>query len=194
VYSSGFLTIEKTPGPALDWRFASGSLNAMGDESGSSPSQAAEQPSSSPSRSEPAAFEVRFTLLLVEDNLPDVLLVKELIRIHNLPFEVHVAADGQEAIDFITKAGSDASAPQPQFLLLDLNLPKKDGFEVLRHVRATTAFTGIPVLIMSSSDSPADREKAAELRAVYFRKPPSYAGFMKLTAILKDLLTSSGAQ
>jgi CheY-like chemotaxis protein len=135
----------------------------------------------------------RWTLLLAEDNLPDALLVREAIRTENLPVDVHVVPDGQQAIEFITRAESDPDAPCPQFLLLDLNLPKVDGFEVLRRLRASEKFKDIPVLIVSSSDSPGDRSRAADYGAGYFRKPPSYMEFLKLGGVLKRLLKDNGA-
>lgn len=127
-------------------------------------------------------------LLVAEDNLPDALLVREVIREHELPFEVHLATDGQQAIDFIIKAESEPEAPCPQFLLLDLNLPKRDGFEVLERLRASDKCGEIPVLIMTSSDSDADLGRATALKAAYFRKPPSYDDFLKLGSVLKQML------
>jgi DNA-binding response OmpR family regulator len=127
-------------------------------------------------------------LLLAEDNLPDALLVREAIRMENLPLQVHLAADGEQAIEFIARAERDTEAPCPHFLLLDLNLPKVDGFDVLRRLRASDRCKAIPVLIISSSDSPADRSRAASLGAGYFRKPPSYDEFLKLGAVLRQLL------
>jgi DNA-binding response OmpR family regulator len=120
------------------------------------------------------------------------LLVREAIRMEDLPLEVHVAPDGQQAIEFITKAETDPDAPCPQLVLLDLNLPKVDGFDILRRLRASQKFKTIPVLIVSSSDSPTDRSRAAELGAGYFRKPPSYEEFLKLGAVLKQLLKDHG--
>lgn len=135
----------------------------------------------------------RWTLLLAEDNLPDALLVREAIRMENLPLEIHVAPDGQQAIEFIARAENDPDAPHPQLLLLDLNLPKVDGFEVLRRLRASEKFKTIPVLIVSSSDAPGDRSRAAEYGAGYFRKPPNYEEFLKLGGVLKQLLKDNGA-
>src|SRR5580704_13830045 len=103
----------------------------------------------------------------------------------NLPVDVHIVPDGQEAIDFIAKAGSEPDAPCPHFLLLDLNLPKVDGFGVLRRLRASERLKAIPVLVITSSDSPGDRRRAAELGAGYFRKTPSYEDFLKLGGVLK---------
>ena len=111
-----------------------------------------------------------------------------------LPLEVHIAADGEKAIEFIDRAETDPESPSPHFLLLDLNLPKKDGFEVLRRLRASAKFKNIPVLIMTSSDSPGDRNRAAELGAGYFRKPGSYDGFLKLGTVLRQLIEDSGVR
>jgi len=132
-------------------------------------------------------------LLLAEDNLPDALLVREAIRMEDLPLDVFVAADGEKAIEFIARAERDPDAPAPHLLLLDINLPKLDGFEVLKRLRASGKYEGIPVLVISSSDSPSDRSQAAELGARYFRKPPSYDEFLKLGGVLKQMLKDAGA-
>jgi two-component system, chemotaxis family, response regulator Rcp1 len=129
---------------------------------------------------------------LAEDNLPDALLVREAIRMESLPVELHIAPDGEQAIAFITRAENEPTAPYPDVVLLDLNLPKKDGFEVLRQLRASEFSKGIPVLIITSSDSPSDRTQAAELGATYFRKPPSYEEYLKLGSVLKQLLQARG--
>ncbi len=101
---------------------------------------------------------------------------------------MHVTADGHEALEFLNRAQTDPSAPVPKFLLLDINLPRIDGFEVLRRVRSSARFKDIPVLVLSSSDSQVDRARAAELGASYFRKAPSYFEFMQLGGVLKNLL------
>lgn len=133
-----------------------------------------------------------WTLLLAEDNLPDALLVREAIQAEELPLQVHVTPDGQQALAFIARAEKDPQAPCPQILVLDLNLPRVDGFEVLRRLRASEKFKSMPVLIVSSSDSPDDRSQAARLGAWYFRKPPSYEEFLKLGGVLKQMLKDSG--
>jgi len=120
-------------------------------------------------------------------------MVREAILLEDLPFDIHVAADGQEAIDFIARAEMQGDFPCPHFLLLDLNLPKKDGFEVLRRLRASSVCKGIPVLIITSSDAPGDLTRATELGAAYFRKPPSYDEYLKLGGVLKQMLHDSGA-
>lgn len=136
---------------------------------------------------EPSA-QPRFNLLVAEDNLPDALLVREAVRLENLPVDIHMVSDGQQAMEFIARAETDPDAPCPHFLLLDINLPKADGFEVLRRLRASEKCKGIPVVVVSSSDSPSDRGQAAELGAAYFRKPPSYAEYLKLGRVLRELI------
>lgn len=134
----------------------------------------------------------RLNLLVAEDNVPDVLLVREAMRMEHLPLELHVATNGEQAIDFIARAEKDGGAPCPHLLLLDLNLPKVDGFEVLRRLRASDKYKAIPVLVMSSSNSPSDRSQAAALGAGYFCKPPSYEEFLKLGEVVKELLKNKG--
>lgn len=131
-------------------------------------------------------------LLLAEDNLPDVLLVREAIKNEKLPLEIYTAPDGEKAIDFFVKADSDPNAPCPHVLLLDLNLPKVDGFEVLRRIRASNRCRDIPVLVVTSSDSPDDRRQAASLGAGYFRKPITYDEFAKIGPILRQFLQDKG--
>ena len=131
-------------------------------------------------------------LLLVEDNLPDVLLVREAIRNEQLPLEIFTAPDGEKAIDFVSKAERDPNAPCPDVLLLDLNLPKVDGFEVLRRIRASSRCKDIPVLVVTSSDSPDDRRQAASLGAGYFRKPITYDEFAKIGPVLRRFLEEKG--
>ncbi len=114
--------------------------------------------------------------------------MREAIRTEKLPLDVHLVADGQQAMDFIERAERDADAPCPHLLLVDINLPRADGFEVLRRLRASAKCGEIPVVVVSSSDAPADRSLAAELGAGYFRKPPSYEEYLKLGAVLKQLL------
>lgn len=103
-----------------------------------------------------------------------------------------MAEDGQRAIEFIEKAEADPAAPSPHLLLLDLNLPKRDGFEVLRRLRASGKFKASPVLIITSSDSPSDRDLAAALGASYFQKPANYEEFLKLGGVLKQVLSDHG--
>ncbi|MGA3025420.1 MAG: response regulator [Bryobacteraceae bacterium] len=165
----------------------------MADESGSNPHRGKEPPSSSPSPDTPdKPFPRPLSLLLAEDNLPDALFLREAIKAEDLPLEVHIAPDGEQAIDFIARAEKDPDAPCPHVLLLDLNLPKVDGFEVLRRIRASDKWKNIPVLIVTSSDSPADRSEAARLGVSYFRKPVTYEEFVKVGPVLRQFLKDNG--
>ena len=134
----------------------------------------------------------RFNLLVAEDNLPDVLLVREAIKMAKLPLDVYVVPDGQEAIEFIENAEGHENAPCPHFMMLDLNLPKRDGFEVLKRLRASPKCQSVPVLIITSSDSPSDQKQAASYGAAYFRKPASYEDFLRVGDVLRQLLKEKG--
>jgi len=135
----------------------------------------------------------KWTGLLVEDNLPDVMVVEDAIAKHQIPVELYVVDDGEKACEFIDRAASDPKAPRLEFLLLDLNLPKRSGIEVLRHLRNRSQFRDIPVLIITSSDLSHDKARFTELGANrYFRKPPSYESFLKVGEVLKELLEAGG--
>jgi DNA-binding response OmpR family regulator len=130
---------------------------------------------------------------LAEDNLPDALLVREAIRLEKLPLEVHVASDGERAVDWIVKMErGDPDVPCPHVFLLDLNLPRVDGFEILRRIRASEKCKDVAVLVVTSSDSAADREMAAKLGAGYFRKPTSLEEFLKIGSVLRRFLEEKG--
>lgn len=119
-------------------------------------------------------------------------MVREAIRGENLPVQVQVMPDGERLIDYMNKAGADPTAPLPHVIMLDLNLPKIDGLEVLRRIRAGEKYKDIPVLIITSSDAVADRGEASKLGAGYFRKPPNYEQFLKLGGMLRQFLAEKG--
>ena len=131
----------------------------------------------------------KIVALLAEDNRADALIIEEAIEAYDLPIDLHTVTDGQQAIDFIKRAESDPQQPCPQLLLLDLNLPKRSGLEILKYVRSSTKWKDIPVVVITSLDSPRDRSSASQLGAnTYFRKPTSYEGFLKVGEVLRDLL------
>ena len=188
MFSKGFIAIKNMQERASDSPSASAWLSATEDGSGLNRNLERGQPSSSPSlttRDPPSP--PHLILLVAEDNLPDAIIVREAIKKEKLPVEVHIAADGEKALEFFQRAESDATAPAPSALLLDLNLPKVDGFEVLRAVRASRQFKELPILVVTSSDSPADRNEAARLGAGYFRKPVTYAEFLKIGESIRAL-------
>jgi CheY-like chemotaxis protein len=129
-------------------------------------------------------------ILLVEDNPADANLVKEALAEARVECLLSILRDGAQAIQFIERLDAGA-APQPDIVLLDLNLPKVEGAEVLKRLRASPKCAGAKVLIVSSSDAPADRDRAIELGANgYFRKPESWEQFMELGPKILTLLES----
>jgi CheY-like chemotaxis protein len=133
--------------------------------------------------------------LLIEDNRADALLVQEAIELHELPIELHVVEDGEQAFQFMERADADPEAPCPDIVLLDLNLPKRHGKEVLRRVRGSSRCGNVPVLIITSSNLSTERDELAKLGANrYFRKPFAYDQFMKVGEVLKEILNDSKVQ
>ena len=131
----------------------------------------------------------KIVALLVEDNRTDVLLVEEAIEQQGLPIELYIVDDGEKACEFLEQADREPAAVRPDVLVLDLNLPKRTGREVLACLRRTSVCRDIPVLIVTSSDSSKERDELMRLGvARYFRKPPSYDEFMKLGSVLQEVL------
>lgn len=128
-------------------------------------------------------------LLIVEDNRADIFLIKRAIQAYAIRVQVHVCMDGEEALRYIERAEADPAVACPDLLLLDLNLPKKSGSEVLEHVKKAPRWSAIPVIIITSSDAAEDRRKTAELGVtLYFRKPASYPEFLRIGEILREYL------
>lgn len=128
-------------------------------------------------------------LLLVEDNGADVFLVEQALEFFQVPLRMQVAEDGELACQYFEKADADPSVACPRVLLLDLNLPKRSGADVLEQVRSSSRCKNIPVVVLTSSDSPEDRQRAASLGANrYFRKPTSYREFLQIGVVLNEVL------
>ncbi len=128
-------------------------------------------------------------ILLIEDSDSDVFLIREAINSAQIGAEVHVIADGQAATQFIDDIDRSQELHAADLVLLDLNLPKKNGDEVLRHLRASQRSRDAIVLIVSSSDAPRDRDAVSSLSvAGYFRKPSAYLEYMKLGPMIRSLL------
>ena len=131
-------------------------------------------------------------ILLAEDNPSDVYLIREALREHGVHFTLRVAADGKDVLAFLSGEGSPLPPEIPQLFILDLNLPRHDGIEILQRVRATTRLSRVPVVVLTSSDSPRDRMVAIELGATrYLRKPSNLEQFLELGAVFKELLSTS---
>jgi CheY-like chemotaxis protein len=104
-------------------------------------------------------------VLLVEDNLGDIRLMQETLRQAHSNIRLYVAIDGEEALAFLAQLGDYRHMPRPDLILLDLNLPKKNGREVLKHIRADDGLKGIPTVILSTSDAFADIKDSYNLKA-----------------------------
>lgn len=111
-------------------------------------------------------------ILIVDDNPGDVLLTKEALRDARIPNEVHVPADGAEALAFLKREGVHADAPIPDLVFLDLGMPRVDGFKVMAEMKADSELRRIPVIVMSSSDAESDLARAYDAQiAAYLVKP-----------------------
>lgn len=131
-----------------------------------------------------------FNIILVEDAEPDVLLVREALEQSGLVFELKVFDDGEQGVEFVETMDRDESLVRPHLFLLDLNLPKKTGMQILERVRQSPRCGQIPVVILTSSDSQRDKSQAADVNATgYFRKPSRLDEFMKLGPYVRELLT-----
>jgi CheY-like chemotaxis protein len=135
------------------------------------------------------AIDLSDYILLVEDNPADVQLVREALENRAVTSRLQVAADGDQAIRFIEQVDRDSTVSCPKLLLLDLHLPGHDGEAVLRRLRASERCGQTPVVILTSSDSSRDRDKAAANAALhYFRKPATLEQFLQLGDIVTDIL------
>ena len=120
-------------------------------------------------------------ILLVEDNPGDVRLTKEALKEGKVYNNLHWAKDGVEALEFLRQEGKNAKAPRPDIILLDLNLPKKDGREVLAAIKSDARFKQIPVVILTTSKAEEDVLKSYELHAnCYVTKPVDLEKFIQV--------------
>jgi CheY-like chemotaxis protein len=126
-------------------------------------------------------------VLLVEDSPGDVRLTRETFRDVNTSIHLHVATDGMEAMAFLRREGAHINAPRPSIILLDLNLPKMDGREVLAHIKEDPSLKMIPIIILTTSDAEADIAKSYELQAnCYLSKPVQLDAFESLVRSIND--------
>ena len=128
-------------------------------------------------------------VFLAEDNRGDILLVRQALSAHAVPHELHVVRDGGEALEFVARMGKPGAEPCPDIILLDLNLPKVDGPAVLMEFRKHPQCANTPVVVITSSDRPRDRELMSAFGvAYYFRKPSDLGEFMELGLVVSRLL------
>ena len=128
-------------------------------------------------------------ILVIEDNRSDVFLLDRALKKQDFRFELVHLLNGNEALAFISRQGAYAGAAIPDLILVDLNLPKCDGEDVLREIRRTKHLAGVPVCAWSSSQSRRDRDLLTELGVVQFiTKPSGLDQFMEIGKILNDLI------
>ena len=124
-------------------------------------------------------------ILLVEDNAGDVKLTREVLKEGKVPSNLSAVSDGDEAIAFLRRDGKYAGAPRPDFILLDLNLPGKDGRELLAEIRFDKHLEHIPVLVLTTSDADDDIMNCYKLKAnCYIKKPLAYEQFVQIIRAL----------
>jgi two-component system, chemotaxis family, response regulator Rcp1 len=120
-------------------------------------------------------------VLLVEDSPGDIRLTREAFKDAKVHITLHVALDGVEAMDFLNRKGKYSNAARPDLILLDLNLPKKDGREVLEEIKESPVLKSIPVVILTTSASEADILRSYKLHAnCYITKPVDLDGFLEV--------------
>jgi len=126
-------------------------------------------------------------ILLVEDNPGDVRLTREALTANKIRNTLHVVADGVQALAFLRKQGKHANAPRPNLILLDLNLPKKDGREVLAEVKGDGNLRRIPVVVLTTSGAEEDILKAYDLNAnCYVTKPVNFDSFIQVVKSIES--------
>jgi len=129
-----------------------------------------------------------YQILLVEDNQGQVRLTEEAFKECEKPIQLHVVYDGETAIDFLRKRGNFLESTRPNLILLDWNLPKKNGADVLKEIKADSDLKSIPVIVLTSSDRNQDVCQAYELQtSCFIKKPDNYEDFIR---IVKDIESS----
>jgi two-component system, chemotaxis family, response regulator Rcp1 len=126
-------------------------------------------------------------ILIVEDNPADARLVREVMRDSKILNEISWVPDGVEALAFLRKQGKYTGAHRPSLIFLDLNMPRKDGRDVLREVKADPVFRSIPIVVMTSSQAEEDIARAYDQHAnCYVRKPIDFAQFHEVVKTIES--------
>ena len=126
-------------------------------------------------------------ILLVEDNKGDVGLIEEVFEEAKIRNNLHVAEDGEEALLYLHGEGKFSGSPRPDIILLDLNLPKKGGREVLREIKEDKNLHNIPVIVLTTSDAEKDIIEAYDLHAnAYITKPLDFDQFIKVVGSIEN--------
>jgi len=135
----------------------------------------------------PRVSNLPITILLIEDNPGDVRLIQEAFKKARITNRIHSVLNGDDAMDFLRKEGKFSSSKTPDLVLLDLNLPGKDGRDVLSDMKSDPALKKIPVIILSSSGAEEDIMKSYELSAnCYITKPVDVSDFFNVIQLITD--------
>ena len=130
-------------------------------------------------------------VLLVEDDPGDVLLIQEAFEDNKVSNRLHVVSDGVEALEFMRQQGPHSEAPRPDLVLLDLNLPRKDGREVLAEVKEDDALRSIPVVVLTTSQAEEDVLRSYDLHAnAYVTKPVDFDRFIGVVRQIDQFFVS----
>jgi CheY-like chemotaxis protein len=130
-------------------------------------------------------------VLLVEDDPGDVLMTQEAFEHHKLRNQLHVVPDGVEALAFLRRQGEHADAPRPGLVLLDLNLPRKDGREVLEEVKNDASLRSIPIVVLTTSQAEEDILRSYNLHAnAYVPKPVDFDRFIEVIRQIDDFFVT----
>ena len=126
-------------------------------------------------------------ILLVEDNPSDVLLTQIAMKECKIANKLHLAHDGEVALEFLRRQGAHRQAPRPDLVLLDLNLPRMDGRELLREMKSDPALRAIPVVVLTTSDAETDVVRSYDLHAnAYVTKPVDFEKFVEVVRKIDD--------
>jgi CheY-like chemotaxis protein len=131
-------------------------------------------------------------ILVIEDNPSDVVLLRYALNGAGLDYQLTVIDDGGDALALFRQGGSPGQSLVPELAIIDLNLPKHGGLEILEQMRANRTFAEVPVVILSSSSSPHERAEIEKFRIVrYIVKPVELEEFLKIGWLIKELLAES---
>lgn len=129
----------------------------------------------------------RIHILLVEDNEGDIMLIEEALEEGKVFNNVSIAKDGEKAIQFLDKEGDYKESPTPDLIILDINLPRKNGFEVLQYVKESDHLKHIPVIMLTTSSSERDIAKSYDQHAnCYITKPVGVEEFLKAVTSIEQ--------
>jgi chemotaxis family two-component system response regulator Rcp1 len=157
--------------------------------SGSNQNPDGDRSSASRSLSDDTSARRPWQILIAEDNKSDVFLIQRALKKSGVEAQVHIADDGEKVVRFVEQVDADPTAPCPDIILLDINMPRYKGGDILRRLRASSRCKDALVLIVTSSNSIRDREEMDALGANgYFRKPSEFSEFMVLGQMVRDLL------